>query len=553
MSTHRDTNHDGVHVGKSVFPDAEPLPTIVIDITNERAEEVVVHVADDPPADTPPDDVGFGPSELDRWRVHDDGVVRYRRAVAPGRSVVTTYYRKSADAAEDPAPPRVLSVEPVGDRDHPPTIGDGGSAGTLDARTVTSRPDEGRPGRARPTGTDGTDRDGDPPDGSVQRGQLIPDGGRFEGSPGEGDPQADTPRGDGADDDGSEPPPWNTDADDPPADVFDSAFDDEEPGDAFLSELTAAQPISWGEVARTLAEELRHGRVDDDVQADLRAALGGAEQDAAGAQQHAGDASTEGPSSTGSDAHGDPAEAGTSPQGNAAPDDAADLGTEELPARVEVRLDRLDAKTERMAAYTDAIEEFLTDKGTGRQALDTLDDRVSALEDATEARAERLSELEAAVGSLADDLGALKDIAGDVEDLDVRLESADDTIALLRERLEALEQGAAGADDLADSEAVEALASDVSELSETVQALQSVADQVDDLADLPERVDDVAESVARLDDLEDTVEGNEAAIAEVRESVDRITGLLDALSDATREDWSDSAEQSGDDDPDPAD
>lgn len=488
-----------VRAERSVFPDADPLPTVVIGIENSGPDPVVVHLKDEPPVDVPVEDVGFSKRELDRWRLHESGVVLYRRELRGHQTVTTTYYVRNADLpATATGQPTVLCVERASD----------------DGSTGADGPDgSGETGRS-PVGSRAADATNRREAGEVEPdGKLRPDGGRIEKRPDGNGPRDDDERGDRPADS-----PLRGSA------LFDSAFDEDEPDTEFASMLAEHHPVSWGDVARALADELAQGQVDEAVRADIRDALLGDQPtsaprddgEAAPAPPPEGDEDRTGrrhpptideghPSTTddgqrsGADdvaeAGGDPDETadGTPPSGH--------VGADRPPARLEVRIERLESKVARLAAYTDAFEAFLDERGTGRRAIENLDERLGAVETALDdvsatvadldgeesAHVERLSELETFVTDLADDVADVTAASGQFEGLDARTTAAEESIEHLRERLETVE----------------------------------------------ETVDELAADRDRLDDAEDAVAENATAVEDLRSSIEEVQGVFDALTAAT--------------------
>ncbi|WP_267642933.1 hypothetical protein [Haloarchaeobius amylolyticus] len=143
----------------------------------------------------------------------------------------------------------------------------------------------------------------------------------------------------------------------------------------------------------------------------------------------------------------------------------------------EVRLDHLQSRVERFAAYADAMETFLDENGTGKDLLEDLQEDIETLE--------------AEQADLAEELSAEREER-----------------ATLGESVEANAAELDRIDDL--EESMETLRSDFEERSEALTAeLRELGDAVDRLTGAIEEVDD------RLDDLDARVEEN----AKVRQAL----------------------------------
>lgn len=140
-------------------------------------------------------------------------------------------------------------------------------------------------------------------------------------------------------------------------------------------------------------------------------------------------------------------------------------------ASVEARIEHLQSEVSDLAAYTEALEEFLDEEGTAEQVIDDLRSEF-------EATTERLEEVEATAESAAetaesvdDELdevwSAVDDAASDAEDVSEDVES-------LRADLESLEADL----DEATSERLSELESDVEELSEELSDVAEMRDRL---------------------------------------------------------------------------
>ncbi|MFB6136328.1 MAG: hypothetical protein ABEJ04_06175 [Halobacteriaceae archaeon] len=142
------------------------------------------------------------------------------------------------------------------------------------------------------------------------------------------------------------------------ADEADAHEGDDAEGDADEGESVASGASE--SVASALAAELRAGNVPEEDVEELRAALG-----------------ADGPSNS-----------------------------------LEVRFRRVQRTVEDIAAYKDALEEFIDDNGTGAEAIETLDEDVAAVEnrlDDVEERVEEVAAVHEDVAAIEEDVASLRD------------------------------------------------------------------------------------------------------------------------------------------------
>lgn len=106
------------------------------------------------------------------------------------------------------------------------------------------------------------------------------------------------------------------------------------------------------------------------------------------------------------------------------------------------RVEHCQTRLSDLAAYTDALEEFLDEEGTGQQLirefqsdLEAVEDHLEALESEVAQTADGQDDLRERVGEVERDVSALREIGDTVESLEARL---DDTTASLQEDLDEL-------------------------------------------------------------------------------------------------------------------
>ncbi len=203
---------------------------------------------------------------------------------------------------------------------------------------------------------------------------------------------------------------------------------------------------------------------------------------------------------------------------------------------VDARISRLQSRVEDLAAYSDALAEFIDENGSAQEVIDRL-----------EADFERIQDT---VGSFEDRLDAAEtergDLSSEMETLEEGLDSVETALDALEEDIRSVHRDVAelDRDHTALSEEVSTLDGDIDALTEEVTAIDGeVADLSedinlvdDDLADLDADLSEVTEEVAALD--EDVVELDEtvASAADEREELrGDIEGVRQELSEVGEE------------------
>jgi hypothetical protein len=175
-----------------------------------------------------------------------------------------------------------------------------------------------------------------------------------------------------------------SDTDDPPETGLD---DGEQPESELGPRPGGSGPTAAGGVAAALASEIRAGEVADDDLELLRSEL--------------------------------------------------DLGS--VPSSVEARLGRLQSNVEDLVAYTDALETFLDEEGTGEEIIADLREEVGTVSGTVEGLAADLADLDAEVTGLGEDVSELDATVGgldeDVSGLDDDLGGVESELSRFREEL----------------------------------------------------------------------------------------------------------------------
>lgn len=205
----------------------------------------------------------------------------------------------------------------------------------------------------------------------------------------------------------------------------------------------------------------------------------------------------------------------------------------DVPNRVGIRIDHLQAKVGQLEAYTQAIEEFVDEEGTARELLSAVRESIDHANEQIDALDARIESAERAGTTLANELaavdGRLADLDEFVETLEGRhsreIAGVDAKVERAEERLdESIATVSADVEDLkVDISALSAIEEELSSLSAEVDALSDVPDEVaanrgriESLEALPETVASIRERLSSLEDLAADVRDLEDEFAELR-------------------------------------
>ncbi|MFB6171391.1 MAG: hypothetical protein ABEJ23_02580 [Haloarculaceae archaeon] len=491
---------EGVEVEKSFELDAFPVPAVKLVVRSEREDAATVRFVDPLPPSVSVDDVGLHPNYGEEALSIQDDAVAFEWDVEADDEYTAVYGLREIDDADlsaRPAEPEIESVTPTvsesssqvvreviegitsGDEDDDED--DDEDIETLELRDPNEGVDAAPSPAAepqRPT-DDGSDRD------PIVGPQEAPDADRDDG-PGAGVNVDQTDAGVNVDQTDA-----GVDVDQTDAGAANQADDAGAVDDAAAATSDAALPADADGIASALAEELREGRVDDEVVGVLREEL--------------------------------------------------DLGS----GSTEARIQHLQSELADLHAYTDALEEFLDENGTAQQALadvhddlDRLDERIGSNRDRLREQADDVEAVEATVAAIEESVSDLRETAESYEETfdEVResVASVEETTTDIARDLEAYR------DDLDDLE--EQYGEDVEELSTRVKGVEHLEsrrdEEVDAMRDRIEEatdgIEDVREEVERLaDDVED-VEAVERRLDDLEETVASMSGDLEEVADVQR-------------------
>jgi len=377
---------DGVTVIKRFEEDEFPVPAIAFEFASERDEEVTVRLVDQVPEGVAVEDLGFHPEYgSEYWTIDEDEITFERDLEA--NAEYTSVYGIRATGTDDVE--QFLTEPDLADVEPPQSEAE---AGDVDDVIPESDDDVVRDVIAGESEeVPGIDEEEADADEDIETLDLADP--NAEGEPGgRGDPRA-----------GASDAPDTAE----PEESADSAEDDEgEEADAEASGPEAddadegGAPAVGGDatVVETLAEEIRQNEVSAEDVKLLRQAFEIAGQEG---------------------------------------------------GSIQARLQRVQADVADLRAYTDALEDFLDESGTGQQLIDEVDSFASDLEDiedSLESMDTRLEDTGEEVSDVQDSIedleAAVDDLESQVADEDVadRIEDVEEDITELRDWQEQIKQ-----------------------------------------------------------------------------------------------------------------
>jgi predicted nucleic acid-binding Zn-ribbon protein len=524
-----------VSVEKSFAADEFPVPAIKFVVHSTSDDSVDLRLSDDVPESFPMDCVGFHPDyENDCWTAYQDHHVEFVRTLEPRESLTTVY---GIRLEETDAEPSTFLGEPTIDLVSTDETGAPEAEGVEDivgenttdvVRDVLAGDTDTVPGMDEsddldfedPLAEDAVDPlaadDADDVDDAEE--PLVLDDPLDEGdADGEEDPLAEDPLADDGEK-SAEP-----DADEPL--VLDDPLADDSSADDTLPEADEQSDPSSDDAVepRSVDDETVSAVVERPAEAASPSSTDAPVADESTSEVHDGE-DTESEQSTAVDRSettttaAEPASAATATastgiaatlateirEGRVDDDDLAVLKREldvGVPNSVDVRIGRLQSQMDDLAAYSDALETFIDEEGTGEQLISEFRAEVDSVSSS-------LTTLETALTSAEADRVDLRDEVDDVAT----------TVTALENRVET------NTDDLS------SVADEVAELAAVAESVETLAATVDSLdtemgdvrADVADIDSDLAESHAQLED----------ELEAVREDVaEQVEGLRDSVVD----------------------
>ena len=511
---------DGLAVRKTFAADEFPVPAIRFEIESDRNESVAFRLSEDIPESFPMDKVGFHPDyHSDDWTAFQDNHVEFTGALEPGERLVTVYGIRIDD--ESDAEP--FLTEPAIVEVSAESTGSSG-ADEIEDGVVDTIVSEDRNQSVKDMisgesdGVPGLDDDEDSDSGD-EPGELDLDLGDVDPDPeaDDEDDEDDMPDIDLGFDDEDGPEIDEADGDEPD---FDESDEDAQieigPGDdEDVVDTSADSPADddAGSIDLDFDESTTTDDPDttDDETDETAPATSDDETDETAPTTT--DDETDETDETDADPEPDESSPSETPEPASAADDAAP-GTATVDGSISTRLatelredeiddddlealrseldlepsgpdvakvDHLQSRVEEVAAYTDALETFLEDNGTGKQLVESIQSDIASIEDDLAAMDDRLSGTE----------DRLEDVETDVEAVGTDVDGVETEL--------------------------EAVAGDVDTVEETVDDLD---EDVDDLGDDVEDVED------DLEDLETELENVRADVTDIQDWRDQLGSMF---------------------------
>ncbi|MFW5924281.1 MAG: AAA family ATPase [archaeon] len=477
-----EVSSDGVRVQKSFEADEFPVPAIRFLIESDRDEATSIRLAERIPEDFPMDGVGFHPDyESDNWTAYEDHHVEYSRHLDPGESVETVYGIRVGGPEEaepfltDPDV-RVESAEESGEgTDGPIEADDEALADTMiddiasesDSRAVKDMIAEDDP----IPGLDGDEES----ETEADDGGLDLDLGTGEADESDDGPNVDfgetsLPDDGATDDEGGIDidldEPAETEVDEPDRDESDEG--DTTEADAPDIDLDVEEPESADEAAA----EGKDAETEPEVEPDAGDESASADEAVAAGEDGAGaTASTVDTGSVAEQLAEELRSGEVSAEDRDAIKEALDLDSE--PSSVETaRIDHLQSRVENVAAYAEALEEFLDEEGTAQELIEGFRSDVEELR-------EEVQELYEEVRDIDEELDTVQ---SGLEETDEQVEDLDEDLSTVETRTDDLRTDVDAVD-----EEVGSVASDLASLE-------------DDLGDVEGDLEAVEEDVEAIED-----------------------------------------------------
>jgi outer membrane murein-binding lipoprotein Lpp len=453
---------DGLTVRKRFAADEFPVPAIRFEIESNHDKPVTFRLSEEIPESFPMDKVGFHPEYCSEdWTAFQDNHVEFTGTLEADESLVTVYGIRIDDesaASEFLTEPTVVEVssedETGSDADAldddviETIVSDEGDQAVKDMIVGEADSVPGLEDEALDLDLDGDDLEDEP---DIELG--------FE--------EDELPDAD--DDDAIEAPAADEPVELELEDEESSDADDTEDSEADLSEIDLGLEAGTDEEtvdgdpledeASTTGddEERDDDPVVEESPADEEAANGSTARDDAdvvdeSSAEDGSDETTTESAVTLEEPIG--ARLATEIREGSVDEDHLDVLRDELdfgPSGSEVaKVEHLQSRVEEIVAYTDAIERFLDEEGTGEQLIEefrtelsSFEDDLAAMDETVEATDERVDDVETDVESLTDwtaDLEAdLEDASDDIEALGDGIEDAHDDVKAVDERVDDLE------------------------------------------------------------------------------------------------------------------
>lgn len=467
MSNRTIETKDGVTVIKDVVVDGLPMPAIRFACTSERSSPAAIRLIEHIPEEVDVSDIGFH-KEYDKesWRTDGDRQLAYERIIEPGERILTVYFIRNADInlQEFEGAVQLEHVVPVDD--------DAALANEVPVFRGSTAVDTpiGDDMTVAPVATDGL---GDKLRGDQDEEQPVLELNDPVESDVDADDEWESTRSEedfvespsdiplqlnDEEDTSSEPLSASASADEPlkftdiddsdPAEETDasisssvenqSASEENQPSDEVSPGPTRADPTSVDAAAfQEFVDEAVASSLDD-IEQSLQEFIQTSVEDAVTekiAQNESIDTETL--------QNAIRAELEANPD-NLIPDHDDDG----VPGHLEARIKRVEGEYNELAAYTDALREFLDEKGSASDVLEDVQCRLDTLENLN-------AELGSEVGTVTDQLADIDDNISDrVSDIETAVDEHDEHLGKFQDSIGSLDDRMAQlADRIADIDA----------------------------------------------------------------------------------------------------
>ena len=486
---------DGLSVQKTFTADEFPVPAIRFEIESDHDEQVAVRLSEDIPESFPMDKVGFHPDyHSDDWTAFQDNHVEFTGQLTPDETLVTVYGIRiddESDAEPFMTEPEIVEVS---------SDGEGGSdAEAIDDDVIGNivENDRNQPVKDMISGEsdsvpglEDTETTDDDAAEAAEEDDQDDDGIELDLDLGDVDTEPEPVDDDETEDNtpdidlgfGEDEIPDSDDEDEEHTTDLEIELDDENEDNEEAIELDIPD-----EDTETLEDDADSESEDEDTETLEEDADSEAEdEDAETLEDDADPETVADPAQPAADTAAEP----TAFDGSVLDQLVTELRDGEIdeadrellrseldlePSGPEIaKVEHLQSRIEEVAAYTDALEQFLEDNGTGKQLIE--------------------------------------DVQADLESIDADLDEMDDRVGGTEGRLDDVEDDLEAVDD-----DVEALEDDVTDLADDVDDLEA---DVDDVGD---DLEDVEES---LEDVEDELEDVRADVTDIQEWRDQLGSMF---------------------------
>ncbi len=167
----------------------------------------------------------------------------------------------------------------------------------------------------------------------------------------------------------------------------------------------------------------------------------------------------------------------------------------------DARIQHLQNEVSDLAAYTESLEEFLADNGTGDQMIRDFRDRLDAFEDELDRiqsmaveNDEAMDEVRSEVDQVTDQIAGVEDtvssVEGTVNEVEGTVETLDSDVGTIDDEVDTLGEDVAGMED--------SLASLESEVDSLRSDIEDVDDRVGDIGDVDDRIGEIESEIKDL-------------------------------------------------------